>query len=58
MENENEVKRSRFIKWLASFIVKKRKMLFYTFVIITVLGIYFTKDILIDNSIELVFRRR
>lgn len=52
---QEKVKRSKFIKWLAAFLVKYRAPLFYTFFIFAVLGVYFTKNIKIDNSIELWF---
>lgn len=55
MENSEKVERSRFIKWLARFIVRHCAPLFYILVVTVLAGSYFAKDIKIDNSIELWF---
>jgi len=55
MESSEKVERSRFIKWLARFLVRHCTPLFYILVVTTLAGVYFAKDIKIDNSIELWF---
>jgi len=53
--SENNRKKSKFIKGLAKFLVSYSKPLFFVVLFFALLGSYFIKNILIDNSIELWF---